>query len=91
MTFTQIWSPMLNAVDPNMILRDEDGAFIPFDEANLDYRAYQAWLAEGNTPNPPPGAPAPPIETAPAPDIVEVNAQVQDIDARLSALEEAMR
>ena len=29
----------------------------------------------------------PPIEDAPRPDIVEVNAQVQDIDARLTALE----
>ena len=33
-----------------MILRKEDHAFIPFDEANKDYQDYLKWVAEGNTP-----------------------------------------
>ena len=36
-------------VSTTMILRKEDGAFIPFDPQNIDYQAYLAWVAEGNT------------------------------------------
>ena len=90
MTYTQVWDAMTNGVSDQAIQRDEDGAFIPVDEGNRDYQEYQAWLAEGNEPNPPPGTPTPPIGEPPPPDIVEVNAQVQDIDARLSALEATM-
>ena len=36
----------------NEILRKEDNAFIPFDDGNIDYQEYLAWVAEGNTPDP---------------------------------------
>jgi hypothetical protein len=34
------------------IIRIEDGASIPMNEANTDYQAYLKWVAEGNTPLP---------------------------------------
>lgn len=34
------------------VMRIEDGAFIPPDNANTDWRAYQKWIADGNTPLP---------------------------------------
>jgi hypothetical protein len=40
------------SVNNRLILRVEDSTYIPFDEANTDYQAYLAWLAEGNTPLP---------------------------------------
>jgi hypothetical protein len=34
------------------VKRIADNAFIPFDSNNVDYQAYLAWLALGNTPLP---------------------------------------
>ena len=36
-------------VRTDQIRRISDGAWIPFDEENIDYQAYLAWVAEGNT------------------------------------------
>lgn len=56
MTYTQVLDPMTKETNPKIIVRDWDGAFIPDDPANIDWIAYQAWLAEGNQPSPPPPA-----------------------------------
>lgn len=40
--------------DPNTIMRDEDGHFIPTDPDNVDYVEYLQFLEEGGVPNPAP-------------------------------------
>lgn len=45
------------------VTRDLDGASVPPDMRNVDWQAYQAWLAAGHAPNPAPVA-APPVATA---------------------------
>jgi len=52
MTYTQVWDAMQGQVSDSVIVRDEDGAFIPFDPANVDYQDYLDWLANGNAPTP---------------------------------------
>lgn len=41
---------VINQTEARCIQRLSDNAFIPFDEGNVDYQEYLAWLAEGNTP-----------------------------------------
>lgn len=43
---------MYKIIDANNIKRLADKATIPLTEGNLDYQAYLAWVAEGNTPEP---------------------------------------
>jgi hypothetical protein len=35
--------------EPSCVIRLHDNVGIPFDEGNMDYQAYLAWVAEGNT------------------------------------------
>ncbi len=60
MAYTQIVDLTTGAVRLNMIHRDADGANVPADPGNLDWQAYQAWVAAGNTPTPA-AAPAPSV------------------------------
>ena len=37
---------------PDIIIRDEDQAFIPTNPDNIDYQAFLKWVEEGNEPTP---------------------------------------
>jgi hypothetical protein len=50
--YQQYREPITNEIASG-IKRLPDNAFIPNDLENTDWQAYQAWLAEGNTPLPP--------------------------------------
>ena len=40
---------MYKLINDNIVLRIIDNTFIPTVEGNIDYQAYLAWIAEGNT------------------------------------------
>jgi hypothetical protein len=65
MTYTQVWNYATGDISQDVIKRDEDNAFIPFDLGNIDYQEYCAWLDEGNEPNPPPADIVPPMVDQP--------------------------
>jgi len=62
--YTRPWNPIEDKHHDVLIRRDEDGAYIPFDEGNTDYQAYKAWQLEGGEAKdeePPPPPPPPPL------------------------------
>ena len=81
MSYTQVWDHIRGQVHDQLIVRDEDQAFIPFDPDNVDYQDYLAWLDEGNEPT----AVTPPATTLP--DVVPVEDRVADLETRVDALE----
>ena len=81
MTYTQVWDAMHGQVHDQLIVRDEDGAFIPFDPANVDYQEFLAWLDEGNEPTPT----TPPAVTLP--EAVPVEDRVATLEEQVANLE----
>jgi hypothetical protein len=63
--------------DPNVVLRVEDGTFIPlFDQEGAAQRAYVAWLGDGNSPQP---VADPPLESEKAAMTAKIDADADAI------------
>ena len=50
MSYKHLPNDYMTGAKRKAILRLTDNVQIPFDPDNIDYQAYLAWLAEGNTP-----------------------------------------
>ena len=50
MSYKHLPNDYMTGAKRKAILRLTDNVQIPFDADNIDYQAYLAWLAEGNTP-----------------------------------------
>lgn len=57
--YQQLNDPLTGQISAT-ILRRIDSAYIPDDPANRDRQEFNAWVAEGNTPDPPDPLPEPP-------------------------------
>ena len=52
-TYRLLRGQITGEIDTTVVQRIEDGACIPTDEENGDYREYLLWLSDGNTPEQP--------------------------------------
>ena len=80
--YQQVKDPVTGAVSATLIRRVADGAFIPADEQNADYRDYLAWIAEGNE-QAPAAAPEPVRERTPAEKLVAAGLTVAELKTLL--------
>ena len=71
-------------LNPEIILREEDQAWIPLDPTNRDCQEYYAWLQEGNTPKPAPVPPPPPALDA---NILSMAERLKAMEGRMARVE----
>jgi hypothetical protein len=80
--YQQVKDPVSGAISATLIRRVTDGAFIPADEQNADYRDYLAWIAGGNE-LAPAADPEPVRERTPAEKLVAAGLTVAELKTLL--------
>ena len=80
--YQQVNNLASGAINATLIRRVSDGAFIPADERNADWRDYLAWVAEGNEPEPP-AVPEPVRDRTPAEKLAAAGITVAELKTLL--------
>ena len=80
--YQQVIDPVTGTISATLIRRVSDGAFIPADERNADYRDYLAWIAGGNA-LPPAADPEPVRQRTPAEKLVAAGLTVAELKTLL--------
>ena len=80
--YQKVIDPVTGAISATLIRRVPDGAFIPADQQNADYRDYLAWIADGNQ-LAPAADPEPVRERTPAEKLVAAGLTVAELKTLL--------
>ena len=82
--YRETWSMQHNGIHPDAVVRESDGAWIPRDEGNMDWREYLEWSSKkGNKLNPAINRPPPVL---PGVDLEDLVKRVEALEKRVKLL-----
>jgi hypothetical protein len=81
--YRETWSTLHNGIHPDAVVRESDGAWIPRDEGNMDWREYVEWKGKGNKLSPATNQPPP---TPPGIDLADLVKRIEALEGRVKEL-----